>query len=119
MVEITLYNRNGKPVAYIADDDENSIYLWNGHAVAYIYEDKVYGWNGKNLGWFIDGVIYDLHGLRVGFIRDKSPVSTYAEPAKYAKYARYARYAPYAKPALSSGYSDKDLEAFLEADKAG
>jgi len=36
-------------VAYIADDRE-TIYLWDGHAVAYLYEDKVYGCNGKHLG---------------------------------------------------------------------
>lgn len=115
-MEVTLYNKNGEPVAYIADDGE-TIYLWDGRAVAYLYEDKVYGWNGKHLGWFVDGVIYDLQGRRVGFIRSKCPVATYAEPAKnakYAKYAKYTRYAPYARPALTLGYSEMDLKDFLE-----
>lgn len=107
-MEIILYNKNGEPVAYIADDGE-TIYLWNGHAVAYLYKDKVYGWNGKHLGWFVDGIIYDLRGLIVCFIRSKCPVATYAEPAsiqnmpniaKY-KYAKYARYTPHVKPAFS------------------
>ena len=46
-MEITLYNRKGKPVAYVADEGESSIYLWSGRAVAYVGEDKIYGWNGK------------------------------------------------------------------------
>ena len=120
-MEITLYSKNGEPVAYIADDGE-TIYLWDGRAIAYLYEHKIYGWNGKHLGWLIDGVIYDLQGLRVGFTRDKCPVATFAESAKYAKhakYAKYAHYAPYAKPVFISGYSDKDLRNFLEEGSVG
>jgi hypothetical protein len=119
-MEITLYNKNGKPVAYIADDNENSIYLWNGNVVAYVYEDKIYGWNGKHLGWFVDGIIYDLNGFIVGFTQEKCPVATWAEPAKSAKYAKPAKYAPqspYARPALTMTYSNKDLEEFLKAGK--
>jgi len=89
-------------VAYIADDRE-TIYLWDGHAVAYLYEDKVYGCNGKHLGWFVDGIIYDLYELRAGFIKSKCPVAIYAEPAKYTKYAKYVKhtwYISYAKPGL-------------------
>ena len=89
-MEITIFDGRGRPVAYIADDGENSIYLWSGHAVAYIVNENVYGWNGHHLGWFIDGVIYDLHGRNVGSIQEKCPYATYAEPAKYAKNAKYA-----------------------------
>ena len=115
-MEITLFNKSGKPVAYIANDRE-TIYLWDGHAVAYLSNDNVYGWNGKHLGWFVNKIVYDLHGFKVGFTREKCPVATYAEPAKYAKYAKYAkfaRYAAFARPALSLGYSEKDLRKFLE-----
>jgi len=90
-MEITIFDGRGRPVAYIVDDGENSIYLWSGHAVAYIVNENVYGWNGHHLGWFIDGVIYDLHGRNVGSIQEKCPYATYAEPAKYAKYAKYAQ----------------------------
>jgi hypothetical protein len=116
-MEITLFDGNGRPVAYIADDNENSIYLWSGHAVAYINEQHVYGWNGKHLGWFIDGIIYNLQGQRVGTVREKCPSATYAEPAKYTKYAKYAKnakYAPYAMCALSTGYSNGSFESFLK-----
>ncbi len=69
-------------MAYIAEDGEQSIYLWAGHAVAYVVEEKNYGWNGKHLGWFVDGIFYDGHGYKIGFIRSKCPVATFAEPAK-------------------------------------
>jgi hypothetical protein len=118
-METTIYSKNGEPVAYIADDGE-SLYVWDGYAVAYLYEDKVYGWNGEHLGWFVDGIIYDLQGLRVGFIRDRCPAATYAEPAKSAKYARSAksaRSAPSARSAFSTGY--KELRDFLEKGSIG
>ncbi len=103
-------------------DGEGSIYLWSGNAVAYVQGETLYGWDGRHLGWFVDGVIYDLQGRRVGFRRERSPVATYAEPAKYAKYAKYARYArqaQHARPALSMGLSDEDLEAFLRGGGIG
>ena len=51
--EISLFNSEGKPVAYIAE--ELTIYLWSGKPVAYLDEDSsggfhVYGFNGKHLG---------------------------------------------------------------------
>lgn len=121
-MEVTLYDAKGHPVAYVADDGENSIYLWDGHAVAYFDGETVHGWNGKHLGWYVGGVLYDLHGRRVGSIGEKCPFALYAEPAKYAKHAKYAKYARYAasaRPALSSGYGSESLEAFLNGGAAG
>ncbi len=121
-METTLFDGTGHPVAYVADDGENSIYLWSGHAVGYIVGELVYGWNGHHLGFFIDGVIYDTRAQRVGSIRDKCRYATYAEPAKYAKYAKYAkhaRHAPYARPALSLSYSEQSFEAFLKEGAVG
>jgi len=121
-METTLFNQHGHPVAYVAADGDNSIYLWSGHAVDYIYQMKVYGWNGQHLGWFLDGVIYNLNGYRIGSVREKCPSATYAEPAKYAKYAKYtkqARYAAYARPTLTTSYSDETLENFLKRGAVG
>ena len=115
-MEINLFDRHGKAVAYISDDGEDSIYLWDGHAVAYIDSEIVYGWSGHHLGWFIDGIIYDTHGQRVGFVSSKCPVAAFAAPAKYAKYAKpakYAKYAPRARASLSTAISDKPLGMFL------
>ncbi|NLK16200.1 MAG: hypothetical protein GX311_07385 [Bacteroidales bacterium] len=119
-METTLYDKSGRPIAYISSDNDDAIYLWDGHAVCYVYDSKIYGWRGKHIGWFIDGIIYDNSGYRVGYIRKKCPSATYATPAKYAKYARYAKYAKYAayaRPALSTGQSDLGLKEFLEQDR--
>lgn len=116
-METTLYDRSGKPAAYIADDSEHSIYLWAGHAVAYVDGDNIYGWNGKHLGWFVGGVLYNLQGFRIGSVQEKCPYATFAEPAKYAKFAKHAKYAKdatSAPPALSASYSDDNLETFLK-----
>ena len=115
-MEVTLYNKKGKPVAYIANDGE-TIYLWEGRAVAYLYDEKVYGWNGSHLGWFHNGIVYDLHGLRVGSIRSKCPVVTSVEPIKSVKFVKSVKSVgsvPSVKPIFSSGYSDEDLGNFLE-----
>jgi len=37
-METTLFNKNGKPMAYIADDGE-TIYLWDGRAAGYLFGD--------------------------------------------------------------------------------
>ena len=46
-MEISLYERDGHPVAYIADDYDHSIYTWDGHAVCYIIDDKIFGLERK------------------------------------------------------------------------
>lgn len=120
-VEETLFDRGGRATAYIASDG-NTIYMWDGHAVAYLVDDKLYGWNGRHLGWFVNGVIYDSSGYRTGFNRSRCPVATYAAPAKYAKYARYAKYsrhAAYARPALSTGLSGTELAVLLRSGAVG
>jgi 4-fold beta-flower domain-containing protein len=119
-METTLFNKNGKPVAYIADDAE-TIYLWDGQAVGYLFEDKVFGWNGKQLGWFANGTIFDIYGLRTGFIKSKSPIPTDIEPGKPAKQvkgARSVRQGAVAKPVMCYGYSGRSLEGILEEGSA-
>lgn len=121
-MEETLYDGRGRPVAYIADDNEMSIYLWSGHAVAYIVGENLYGWNGQHIGWFVNGVLYNRRGQRAGSIGSKCPFALYAAPAKYAKfakYAKYARYAAYARPGLSSSYSQEPFEDFLKSGAVG
>lgn len=115
-MEITLFNKSGKPVAYIADDGE-TIYLWDGRPVAYLSDEKVYGWHGRQLGWFHNGTIFDIYGLRAGFIKTKSPIATEAEPVKSRKHLKPAkgeRQTQVIKPILCYGYSNKSLEDLLE-----
>jgi hypothetical protein len=117
-MEITLFNKNGKPVAYIADDGK-TIHLWDGRPVAYLSEDKVYSWHGRQLGWFHNGTIFDIYGLRAGFIKSKSPIATEMEPLKSQKHLRPAKgkkQSQMIKPILCYGYSNKNLEDLLEAE---
>lgn len=121
-MEVTLYDGKGRPVAYIADDGESSIYLWNGHAVAYLVGENLYGWNGKHLGWFSGGVLHDLRGYCVGSVGEKSSSALYAEPAKYAKHAKYGKYGRFgahARPGFKSGYSNVPLDDFLKEGAVG
>lgn len=64
--EISLFNGQGDAAAYIAPDEEFTIYLWDGKPVAYLSKDgsdvAVYGFNGKHLGWFEDGIVRDHDG---------------------------------------------------------
>lgn len=73
--EITLRSGSGDCSAYIANDDDSTIYLWNGEPVAYLVSQDVYGFNGKHLGWFVKGVVYDHDGDAVGAVssRFKTP----------------------------------------------
>jgi len=85
MAEISLFDTKGTAVAYIADDGEGTIYLWNGNAVAYLLQDKVYGFNGKHLGWFDSGIMRDLKGAQVGFVKSACPRTTKTERTKSTK----------------------------------
>jgi hypothetical protein len=89
--EISLFDSKGKPVAYIADDDDQTIYLWDGKPAAYLYGDDwkagidVYGFNGKHLGWFKGGIMYDHDGYAVGGIKRVFTSPVQLEPLKSLK----------------------------------
>jgi len=119
-MEITFYDKTGHPKIYLSTENDNSFYTWEGHAVAYVYEDKIFGWKGKHIGWYNDGILYDLNGYRVCSIREKCPYSVYSEYSKYSKYSRYSRYSrysPYSKPSFRSSYADTDLIDFITQDR--
>jgi len=118
--EISLYNSQGKPIAYITTDDGLTIFMWGGKPVAYLSKNRddfhIYGFNGSHLGWFEDGIIYDHEGDAVGFIKGAVNIYTEYEPYKsykeYKPYKAYKEYAPY-KPYLSSSFSSTPLSIFL------
>ena len=83
--EITLFDQEGRPVAYIDFTEEPVIYLWNGHAVAYLSDQHIYGFSGRHLGWFEDGTVINHQGEKIGFTKRKCPGMTKAEPAKMDK----------------------------------
>ena len=118
-MEITLYERDGRPVAYIADDQEWSIYTWDGHAVCNIFDDKIYGWKGHHIGWFYQGIVYDIHGYRVGYTKQTCPSVTCVEPVKYVKYVKYVkcvRDVPYVRPVFSTAQASISLVDFIYQD---
>lgn len=92
-MEITLYDHTGKPIAYLDNADENTIWTWDGHAVAYLTDQVVFGWNGEHLGWFIDEIIYDLDGYRVGFTARTCSRNLQHEPFKsFKRFKRFKRF---------------------------
>ncbi len=106
--EISLFDNNNNAVAYIAVDDDLTIYLWEGKPVAYLDGENVYGFNGKHLGWFIKGVIFDHDGDAVCAIKSRVSGYTSYEGYKsyksYKPYKSYKEYAPY-KPYFSNNFS--------------
>jgi hypothetical protein len=120
--QISLYDSQGNAVAYIDTDDGNTIYLWGGRPVAYLYSDNanvnVYSFNGKHLGWYINGILRDHSGDAVGFI--KGAVSSIY--LKYESYKGYKEYKPYKghreytpyKPYFTSNFSNTPLSLFLQ-----
>ena len=111
-METTIYDKNGEPMAYLADDYSGTIYLWGGEPVAYVYEDvHVYGLNGRHLAWFRDDVLYSPDGKRVGFTSRTCPVSISKSPQK-TKRGRASEIRPrwkaQAPPKFSLLLSDQD-----------
>lgn len=87
--EIALFNRAGRAEAYIAIDDELTIYLWSGKPVAYLDrgvsgEIDVYGFNGEHLGWFESGILWDHDGYGLCATGDALPTHGF-EPFKAFK----------------------------------
>lgn len=121
-MEVSLFDKNGIAVAYISTDYNNSIYLWGGSPVAYLYEDKhVYGINGKHLGWFEDDILYDNNGERIGFTFDTCPVATAKETVKSKKLPMYelmSKYSAPPQPHFSFNLSEQDFEEFLKVGEA-
>jgi hypothetical protein len=73
-METTFYDNSGHPVAYLSPENDNSIYIWDGHAVAYIIDELIYGWRGRHIGWFVKGVLYDLNVIKSGQSRKSVPI---------------------------------------------
>jgi hypothetical protein len=104
--EITLFDGQGRPSAYVVLDDELAIYLWSGKPVAYLQPDSaggfhVYGFNGKHLGWFVDGIVRDHDGNAGCAVKERlqsteyEPYKSYKEYKPYKGYKEYAPYRPY------------------------
>lgn len=119
-MEITLFDKNGIPTAYIADDIEHSIYTWDGEAVCYLYGQMIYGWRGSHIGWYVGDIVYDLQGYRIGFTRTTCPKLTRIEPLKKIKHIKFLktlRKLPKVRPLLKFQTSNQSFLDFLSQDK--
>ena len=117
MDDKTLFDKDGNPVAYIADDYNKTVYLWDGSPVAYIYEgEHVYGINGRHLGWWLDGILYNVDGDRIAFTSGTCPVAIGKESQKNKK-QRMEEIRPRWKapplPNLGFDFASQDLADFL------
>ena len=118
-MEITIYDKKGNPCDYIAKDDDNTIYLFNGHPVAYIDGGNIYGFKGKHLGWFKRRVMYDRNGLHIGYTEMYCPSSTQVAPGKSSKKAKPVKSAKKVapeKPDFQLGKSKTNLLDFLQGE---
>lgn len=120
--EKPLFSGDGTAAAYIAVDDELTIYLWGGKPVAYLEADPaggfhVFGFNGKHLGWFVNGVIWNHSGNGSCATAERLN-STHFEPFKAFKqfkpFKSYTQYAPY-RPAFSNSFGDLPCDLLLAA----
>jgi len=116
-MDITLYSQDGTAVAYLADEEVPTLYLWHGEAVAYLQGETVYGWNGRHLGWWVQRVLYDAIGRQVGFTAGKCPAaprSVLEKPGKAPKPFRYPPRSPYSRPEFGMCRSPKTLSTLLQ-----
>lgn len=115
-MEEILYSTGGQAIAYIAYDDEQTIYMWDGKPVAYVDSENIYGFNGIHLGWYIDGIIRDHDGNVAGFNKDAAKVSLAFEPFKSFKefkpFRAFKEFAPF-KPYFSLTNSRYPLDVLL------
>ena len=122
--ETTLFDSQGNARAYIDYDDDATIYLWNGKAVAFLENDGsdmcVFGFNGIFLGWYEDGIVRDKNGNAVGARNGATNMITNIEPIKSIQEISPIRpITPITpiKPIFSNSWSSESLTAFLYSGK--
>jgi hypothetical protein len=114
--DYALYDNTGAAVAYIATNDEYTIYSWGGEPLAYLQGEHVFGFNGKHLGWFEDGIIWDHNGFATGFVKGAVIMPLQLEGLKGLKSLRPLRSLkelPPLKPIKTKSWSPTPLALFL------
>lgn len=116
-MDIDLYEKDGRAVAFISMEFDSRIYLMDGTGVAYIWdENHVYGINGRHLGWFFDGIVYDNNGKRAGFTATTCPAGITKVVGKGEKRPfseLRSRWKAPPTPNLSYSYSELTLDELL------
>jgi len=85
--EVTLFDSQGAATAYVAIEDDLTIYLWDGTPVAYLAPNTqvnlhVYSFDGTHLGWLEDGIIWNHNGDAQGALRQAFSSAVQLEPLK-------------------------------------
>ena len=116
---MNLFDKSGKAVAHLSEDQSHAIFLWEGLHIGVLVEDRhVFGINGKHLGWFVDGIIYDPKGHRIGFAEGTCPVPVSKITPKWSQRSK-EKAMPKEKmppiPNLTTQYSNQDFLEFLRA----
>ena len=114
---LEFYDSRGRATAYIEEDDENlTIYLWDGKPVAYLDEDSVYGFNGKHLGWLKGNSIYDHDGNIVAALPEAFQSSVSPAPAKsfkqFVPFKSFKEFKPF-KPFFGLRWSETPAKVFF------
>jgi 4-fold beta flower protein len=118
--EITLFDARGMATAYIAVDDDLTLYLWSGKPVAYLEGDSeggfhIYGFNGNHLGWFVQGVIRDHEGDAACATKEHLGFTEF-EPFKSFKafkpFKSFKAIAPF-RPFFTTSWGDMPCGLFL------
>lgn len=114
--DIELFDASGKPVAYIAPENEMAIYLWAGTPCAYLDGESIYGFTGKHLGWFQGGVVYDQGGRIVAASAENFRGPVKAAPAKGLRKLwplKGVKVLKPLKPLFVKAWSETPAEAFF------
>jgi hypothetical protein len=118
--DVALFDGTGKATAYVAVDDELTIYLWGGEPVAYLERDSaggfhIYGFNGKHLGWFVDGIVRDHDGDAACATKERLR-STEFEPFKSFKqfkpFKSFKEFAPF-RPFFTNSWGGTPCQFLL------
>ncbi|WP_290577350.1 4-fold beta flower protein [Ketobacter sp.] len=118
--ELSLFDRDGKAAAYVALDDELTIYLWGGEPVAYLDVDNaggyhVYGFNGKHLGWFVNGVVWAHDGnasCATSSVLRTTQVESFKAFKQFKPFKSFKEFAPF-RPFLTSSFGDTQCMLLL------
>jgi len=115
---LEFYDSRGRAVAYVDEDEDLTIYLWDGKPVAYLDEESVYGFNGKHLGWLKGNAIYDHDGNIAAALPEAFQSSVIAAPAKsfkqFVPFKSFKEFEPF-KPLFSRTWSDTPAKVFFLA----
>lgn len=122
--QTTLFNRSGDAIAYIDEQKDQTIFLWDGTPVAFLIKERndflIVGFNRQVLGWYVNGVVYDSKGAIIGGRKDALSIYTRIEGMKsLQKMVPIKPIAPLTpvQPILKRSWSSQELGELLSSGK--